>query len=181
MTTSCPAIDALTEEEPKRSRATTAAPIRSSVCSLLSERPAAVTWCPFRSNTGTTRRPMTPVAPVTKIRMSHPAHSASDRPSRCRARSVETGCRNDPHPPNHHCKSDDAANSLAGRGELLDQHEDGDGRNPEQVHHASDKKQRHQQRTAANTKASMSDPHYQRAPVSFAPFRRQESQGRSAM
>ena len=66
MSASWPAAVRLSASRSNRSTATHLAPRPSSCCRDCGFRARAVTSCPCASSIGTTRRPMTPVAPVTR-------------------------------------------------------------------------------------------------------------------
>src|SRR6059036_3411497 len=67
ITTSWPWTARRTAVGSKRSTSRAVAPARSRAACLSGVRPSAVTRCPAATSSGTTLRPMTPVAPVRKI------------------------------------------------------------------------------------------------------------------
>src|SRR5436190_10364692 len=83
----------------KTSHAAMSAPARARIASPSRERAMAVTACPASSRTGTSARPMTPVAPATNTRMGTPLSARAtllehgrdslDLPARARANAFE--------------------------------------------------------------------------------------------
>ena len=70
---------------------------------------------------------------------------------------------------------------IAARRDLLDQHEERERGDPEQVHHAADEEQRHQDPAAAEAVEAVQEPHPERAARAGTEACREETRGRAAV
>src|SRR5207237_2157862 len=70
----------------------------------------------------------------------------------------------------------DSRDRISRRSDFLDEHEPGEQRDPEEVHHADGEQDAHQRPAASKTVAAVTCAHLKRTEISLAPVRHEESQ-----